>query len=206
MSNTPLYIIAVILILVLLFIVKKHGKSWLNSIKKLIILLVVIVILAIAIAFIIEQYGFSGLKKPQLIATIRFKQIEPQHYRAQLTYPNGTITNYTLEGDSFQLDARVMINTNLLCTLNCQPDFTLERLAGFYNDHTKAAEKNSFLLARNATANLLARNQNGDKSIFGSAVFMPMQNQAEYQIFISRAGLLAKPVNQQAEQAVISWS
>jgi len=43
-------------------------------------------------------------------------------------------------------------------------------------------------------------------SVFGSSVYMPVHNGARYQITASLSGLVARPLNQQAKQAVIEWS
>jgi hypothetical protein len=43
-------------------------------------------------------------------------------------------------------------------------------------------------------------------SVFGSSVYMPVRHGARYQITASLSGLVARPLNQQAKQAVIEWS
>jgi hypothetical protein len=41
--------------------------------------------------------------------------------------------------------------------------------------------------------------------MYGSAVFLPMTDQAEYSISISRNGLVARPDNAVAKKAVSRW-
>ena len=43
-------------------------------------------------------------------------------------------------------------------------------------------------------------------SLYGSSVYMPMLNGARYQITASLSGLVARPLNREAKQAVIEWS
>jgi len=42
-------------------------------------------------------------------------------------------------------------------------------------------------------------------AMYGSAVFLPMTNQAKYVISISRNGLIARPANAEAKKAVSRW-
>jgi hypothetical protein len=43
-------------------------------------------------------------------------------------------------------------------------------------------------------------------SLYGSSVYMPMRNGARYQITASLSGLVARPLNREAKEAVIEWS
>ena len=42
-------------------------------------------------------------------------------------------------------------------------------------------------------------------AVYGSAVFLPMSDGAKYSISISRTGLIARPVNDEARKAVSQW-
>lgn len=43
-------------------------------------------------------------------------------------------------------------------------------------------------------------------SVYGSSVYMPVRSGSRYQITASLSGLVARPMNQAAKQAVIEWS
>ena len=40
---------------------------------------------------------------------------------------------------------------------------------------------------------------------YGSAVYLPMSDAARYQVSISRTGLVARPMNDSAREAVSRW-
>ncbi len=42
-------------------------------------------------------------------------------------------------------------------------------------------------------------------AVYGSAVFLPMTDGARFQVSIGRTGLIARPANKEARQAVSQW-
>jgi hypothetical protein len=42
-------------------------------------------------------------------------------------------------------------------------------------------------------------------ALYGSAVYVPMSDGARYQVVVSQSGLVARPLNEPARQAVGAW-
>jgi hypothetical protein len=41
--------------------------------------------------------------------------------------------------------------------------------------------------------------------VYGSAAYLPMSDGAEYRIWLSQSGLVARPLNAQADGAIRTW-
>src|SRR5690606_20058594 len=69
-------------------------------------LLLALGLLAGSIAF--NLYSYHRFTHEQEVATLRFRQLGPQRYLADLSTPGGAAQRYELRGDEWQLDARVL--------------------------------------------------------------------------------------------------
>lgn len=149
----------------------------------------------------------------QALADVSFAQIDAQYYTAYLQYPDGTHREVNLRGDAWQLDARVLKWQGMATVLGLDPLYKLERISGRYHDlaQERSAERSVWALSEEPTINLLALAQEHPDwlpwvdATYGSAAYVPMADQAEYQITLSTSGLIIRPTNAVAEQAVSEW-
>lgn len=138
------------------------------------------------------------------VATLLLRQEAPQRYRATLTRMNGNAREYTLAGDEWQLDARV-IRWRLPAQLaGLPPMYRLERLSGRYGDLQleREAPRTVHALDKSALPDLwtLGRRFPGwlpfVDARFGSAAYLPMLDGARYEVAINpRGGLVARPAD-----------
>lgn len=142
-----------------------------------------------------------------------------QAYQVELRYFNANgqlITqSYPLTGDDWQLDARVLKWTSPATLLGLDANYRLERLSSRYRNLQQAQTTLPTihgLAEPEQGINLWSLRQDYPEwmpfldTIYGSGVYMPLVDGAEYTVSISQSGgLLARPSNTEAKQALKAW-
>jgi hypothetical protein len=169
-----------------------------------------------AMLFLVSSniHTYERLVFEDAIATIRFHQISPQHFSVELKeLASGESWFYELRGDEWQLDAQILTWHGYANLLGLDAYYRLHRLSGRYTDihqertaphtvHGLAVEEQIDLWSyANEYRNWLSMVD----ATYGSAVFLPMNDAAKYSISISRNGLVARPDNAVAREAVTNW-
>lgn len=159
--------------------------------------------------------GYHRLGDEALVATVTTRQLAPQRYAVDITLPDGSIESAELEGDQWQLDARVVKWRSTALLLGAEPLYRLDRISGRF---ARIGDP-----ARTATAVDLA----GDRRLelarlqrrfpewlswidadFGSAAFLPMVDGGRYTVTLATAGgLVARPADDATAQRIreIEW-
>jgi hypothetical protein len=157
---------------------------------------------------------YARLTRERPVAQIVFQQSEPQRFNATLTQvPDGQIRMFVLAGDEWQLDARVLKWQGWANVLGLDAQYRLERVSGRYRDieQERSAPRTVYALTDNPGLDLWAlatgypRWVNFVDAMYGSATYMPMVDGARYEISITQSGLIARPMNEAAEQAAGRW-
>ena len=148
------------------------------------------------------------------VARIHFTQQSPQNFLVTLKQHDGQTRQFDLRGDEWQLDARILRWHGLANVLGLDAQYRLHRLSGRYQrlEQARAAPPSVYDISEPPPLDVwqLAA-QYGDwlnwlvDAAYGSAVYLPMSDDAEYEIQLSQSGLLARPVNLAAKQAVSRW-
>ncbi len=148
------------------------------------------------------------------VARIHFSQQAPQNFLVTLKQHDGQTRQFDLRGDEWQLDARILKWHGVANVLGLDAQYRLHRLSGRYQrlEQARAAPPSVYDISEPPPVDVwqLAA-QYGDwlnwlvDAAYGSAVYLPMSNDAEYEIQLSQSGLLARPVNLAAKQAVSRW-
>lgn len=176
-----------------------------------------IVLLSVAAMFFLVSsniHTYERLVFEQPIVSISFHNISPQHFSVEMIEQNsGESWFYELRGDEWQLDAQILTWHGYANLLGLDSYYRLHRLSGRYTDideernrphtvHGLAAEQGIDLWSYvNEYKNWLGMVD----ATYGSAVFLPMNDAARYSVSISRNGLVARPDNAQAREAVSGW-
>ncbi|MGA7802903.1 MAG: cation/multidrug efflux pump [Gammaproteobacteria bacterium] len=160
-----------------------------------------------------ELYTYHRLTMERPVAVLRFSRIGPHHYRVLLAQSNAPGRRFELYGDQWELDARVLKWRGLAVLLGMDPVYRLERLSGRYQ--ALAGERNGprsvyeLASARGPDLWLLADRYRGwipwVDTVYGSATYMPMADQAVYDVRITTGGLIARPANMPAREALAAW-
>ena len=157
--------------------------------------------------------SYQRLTHEQLAMELQFEQLGERHYRVKATYPSGRRQAFELRGDEWQVDARVLKWRGLATVLGFDSVYRLERISGRYRDLAaeRTAERTVHALHEPADIDvwdLLRRAKAWAPwidALHGSATYLPMSDGASYQVTASQSGLVARPLNQAAREAVGGW-
>lgn len=174
-----------------------------------------LVLLLAALMFVLASniYMYQRLVYEAPIAEIEFNQLGPQQFTATLLRGE-TQQQYVMQGDEWQLDAQMLLWHGFATVIGLDAQYRLHRLSGRYIEIADEQEKvrSVYALSDAADVDLWSlANQNRTliewlvDASYGSAVYLPMTDKARYQISIGRSGLVARPTNLAAKQAVSRW-
>ncbi|MGD8379251.1 MAG: cation/multidrug efflux pump [Gammaproteobacteria bacterium] len=173
-------------------------------------LLLVIAVVMAGIALNLRTYQRLTAERP--VATLAFRQLGPQRFQCHLTTADGGDRTLVLAGDQWQLDARVIKWKGTATVLGLDTLYRLERLAGRYRDvaRERFAEHTAIDLSARQGLDVWAVARRRDwlpwvDASYGSATYLPMADGAVFSVSLSNTGLLARPVNQAAAQALLDW-
>lgn len=164
------------------------------------------------LALNIHTYQRLTYERP--VAVISFDELGPKEYRATLSYPDGKrVEAYQLRGDEWQLDARVLRWEPLLQLLGFNAVYRLERLGGRYRaiEEERSQPRTVYSLAREQGLDLWSLAHQYPRwlgwldAYYGSATYLPIQDRARYIVSITQSGLIARPENVPAAEALSTW-
>jgi hypothetical protein len=174
----------------------------------------VLILLSVCAALIAANLGtYQRLSFEQSAGELQFTRTGEREFNAVLTYPSAERANFALRGDEWQVDARVLKWHAFATVIGFDTAYRLERISGRY---TRIEDE----LAQARTVYALNPPQRIDPwdlahryrswlpwldALYGSATFLPMADGALYDIKVSQSGLIARPLNQAARDAVGSW-
>lgn len=161
-----------------------------------------------------QFYSYKQILLDHPIAHVEITQLGEQNFLVNIADLKGVEQRFELRGDQWQLDARVVKWNDVLTRLGVQPAYRLERISGRYFDIEQ-----EFSAPR--TVHSLAAIQYGIDwwqwlmkypeyvpfidAKYGSATYMPLKDKAVFEVSLSASGILARPKNEQAKQAVAEF-
>ena len=168
-------------------------------------------------------HTYQRLTFEQTVAEVTFEQLDKQEYRAQIkSLDSDFLKVVNLKGDEWQLDTQVLTWQGVATLFGLDANYRLHRISGRYIDINE--EQNSprsvYSLVKKPELPALIENKDFDlwqfahkyqewmhwvDAAYGSAVYLPMTDDAKYNIAISRTGLIARPANKEARIAVSQW-
>ncbi|MGJ0534780.1 MAG: hypothetical protein ACR65W_16210 [Methylocystis sp.] len=162
------------------------------------------------VAYDLSSYAPLPQDKPLL--TLSFKADGPL-YRVNLL-EGGRERSVTLEGDLWQLDARLLQWKGLAALIGLRPGYRLEKLTGRFlaiEQQTLAQHARAELAHSPYGVDLWRRLRQGqhDLLMFDAqarrVTYLPIADDAVYAVSLTPTGLLAQPMNQAAKQALQDW-
>ena len=159
-----------------------------------------------------DLYSYTPLPDDKPLVTLSF-QGDGTRYRVNVL-ENGRERTVTLEGDLWQLDARVLHWKGLAALIGLEPGYRLERLSGRFLaiEQQAQAQRAGVDLAKSLYGVDLWRwLRLGQRDLFifdpqaHRVTYLPMADDAVFSISMTPTGLLAQPMNQPAKQALQDW-
>jgi hypothetical protein len=157
--------------------------------------------------------SYQRLAYEQPAGELQLTKDADRQFDAVLTYPDGQRASFPLRGDEWQVDARVLKWHAFANLVGFDAAYRLERISGRYTrlEDERSQPRTVYDLhepGRIDPWELVHRYRSWVPwldALYGSATFLPMADGALYEIKVSQSGLVARPLNQAAREAVASW-
>ena len=175
--------------------------------------LVLFLLAACAALVGVNLRSYQRLSYEQPAGELQLSQTAERRFGAILSYPSGERANFELDGDEWQVDARVLKWHAFANIVGFDSAYRLERISGRYArvederglprtvyDLNKPGRIDPWELVHRYRAWLPWMD-----ALYGSATFLPMADGALYEIKVTQSGLIARPLNQAAREAVGNW-
>ncbi|HEY3486915.1 MAG TPA: hypothetical protein VGL10_02510 [Gammaproteobacteria bacterium] len=217
MTDKIYLIIAVILLLGLLLVGKGirrlFGRYKLSGGFNVFLGIVLVALAVSGVGIVANLHTYHRLTGEQPVGTLSFEKFAPQEYVATFDTGNDSPQQYTVLGDECQLDARILKWHYFANLIGFDTVYRLDRISGRYREIAAETgqERSVYALSENTGIEIWSIiNRFNDlipwmDAIYGNAVYLPMDQKAAYQITMSDSGLIARPQNASAEQAVKHW-
>jgi hypothetical protein len=181
-------------------------------------LLVLTLLISVFLVFS-NLHTYQRLTYEENIVEVAIKRVSTQKFQLQLIYAESAVRSdvnqiYVLSGDEWQLDTRIIKWKGWANLLGMDSYYRLDRLSGRYAevDQTNSMSQTAYRLfdAENGVSiwdlkRLLKSKLPFLDAYYGQSVFLPMKHGARFKVSISQSGLLVRPGNEIARQALEDW-
>jgi hypothetical protein len=175
------------------------------------LVLILLGVCALLVGANVRTYQRLSVEQPA--GELQLARTGDQAFNAVLTYPNGAQEIFALRGDEWQVDARLLKWHVLANLLGFDAAYRLERIGGRYAnvDDERSRPHTVYSLNQPQRVDLWELVHRYHwwvpwvDALYGSATYLPMADGALYEIKVSQTGLIARPLNQAARDAVAGW-
>ena len=158
-------------------------------------------------------YSYGRLTDEVVVASIQFSEEGPDEFTARLMIDGRLDQFLPMQGDEWQIDARVVTWKPPATILGLDPIYRLERLSGRYSDveRERTETRTVHALADDRALDIWNLAQEypaltpGIDAYYGTATYVPMADGARFEVSLSRDALKARPLNDAARNAVGDW-
>jgi hypothetical protein len=158
-------------------------------------------------------HTYSRLTHEEEAARVILRALGPQRFELLLVRPGAASQRYELQGDEWQIDARVMKWGAMGNLVGLDTVYRFERLAGRYasHDQERKGPRSVHALSQDGVLDFWQLLKQYHKympladAMYGSAAYVPMADGAQYVVSVSTTGLLVRPLNDAAQKAVGGW-
>lgn len=175
--------------------------------------LVLILLSAVAALIAVNLLTYQRLSFEQPAGELQLTRTGDREFNAVLTYPSGEHANFALRGNEWQIDAHVLKWHAFANLVGFDSAYRLDRIGGRYTrlEDERSEPRSVYSLNQPQRIDLwdLVHRYHSwvpwMDALYGSATFLPMADGALYEIKVSQSGLVARPLNQAARDAVAGW-
>jgi hypothetical protein len=162
---------------------------------------------------LLSYLTYGRLIEEQLISRIEFRRVSVEEFQARIMVTGKDDQFYTLRGDEWQMDAKIVTWKPPMTVLGLDPIYQLDRLSGRFSqiDREQTEPRTVHSLARESPADVwrVARRfpflMPGVDAHYGTATYVPMADGARYEVMLSRDAIIARPANDTARDAIGAW-
>lgn len=190
------------------------GRHWLLGFVRGAFGLTLVALAVILALAAWDLRGYQQLVAEQPLGTLAFSELGNQRFAVTLVDPKGNEQRFELDGDMWQLDVRVLKWNNALARLGFKPGYRLDRISGRYVAlEDEQLRRRSVISLRSDEPALdvwkwlhrIDRQFSLIDAAYGSATYLPMADGAMFSVTMGNSGLVARPLNDRASQAVDTW-
>jgi hypothetical protein len=179
--------------------------------------LISLALLAAGIALVatgINLHTYQRFTTERPVAELDFEQTGIQQFKVRVHFPDtGQYRDFTLNGDEWQIDARVLKWTGLAILAGADTQYRLERISGRYQDieAERSQPRSAHTLADNPGLDIWQLVHEYEQRVpwvdarYGSATYLPMRDGARFEVSMTQTGLIARPLNPAGERAIQNW-
>jgi hypothetical protein len=175
--------------------------------------LILFSIAALAVLIGSNLRTYQRLSNEQPAGELQLSRSGERQFNAVLSYPSGEHANFELRGDEWQVDARVLKWRAFANLVGFDTAYRLERISGRYSKIEDERSQPRTVYDLNTAGRVdpweLIHHYHSwvpwMDALYGSATYLPMSDGALYEIKVSQSGLVARPLNQAAREAVSGW-
>ncbi|MBL7248926.1 hypothetical protein ACLD02_15040 [Alloalcanivorax sp. C16-2] len=212
-SVAPFLILAVSLVLILVgaWVLLRHKWvwQWIKGTAGLALVALAVYLVLVAL----NLYSFHELNEEVPVATVSFRATGDQSYIATVTRDDGSSEDFRLNGDQWQLDARIVKWKMPFTLLGLKPGYQLDRIQGRYFalEDERSKERTVYSLSKTPLGmDVWSHAREGWSFLvdarYGSAAYLPMADGAIFEVTVPPAGgLIGRPLNGSAQRAVAGW-
>ncbi len=168
----------------------------------------------LSLSIALNLYSYDRLTFEQTIAILRFKQQDKQQFQAAISFQDTEQFNtYLINGDEWQVDARVIKWHGWAQLLGLNAQYRLERISGRYSDIEEERGKTRSVYTLSAKdgidywklINEYKKYLPWIDAYYGSATYLPMSDNASYSLSLTQTGLIARPLDVETEDKIKFW-
>jgi hypothetical protein len=162
---------------------------------------------------LLSYLSYARLIEEQLVSRIEFRSISGDQFQARIMVTGKDDQFYTLRGNEWQMDAKIVTWKPPMTLLGLDPIYKLDRLSGRFAeiDREQSEARTVHALTSELPADVwqIAHRfpflMPGVDAHYGTATYVPMADGARFEVMLSRDALIARPVNDSARDAVGAW-
>jgi hypothetical protein len=186
------------------------GSGWVRGFIRGALGVACLVGLVIMGLFVFDLAAYRAFTRETVVATLSFTRQGNQVYAVNMVSNQGQNTHeLVLNGDEWQLDARILSWSGPLVVLGMDPVYRLDRIAGRYRSVAQELTAlRTVIDLREESPWSVGEVSNWMPWInarFGSSVYLPMVDNGLFEVGLGSQGLVARPMNEPARDALGQW-
>ncbi len=159
-------------------------------------------------------HTYQRLTHETVVADVYVRKLDTQKFQLSLSFSESDDDQryYVLEGDQWQLDARILKWKGWANLIGLDSFYQLVRLSGRFEDIDEARIRPPSMhdlsnpvrgLDIWKMKRLFNEKMGFVDTLFGQGVFMPMRDGAHYRVSVGQFGLVTRPINKIARSALL---